>query len=169
MNDLLRYVRRAAMGAAAVVLLSGCFENDFLTPYDGEPVLGFAQVNGSYTPTINITPPPGTATVPTTPIPLTIPVTVELIGPQPSSDIVVTVVRDDAATTAVPGTDYTAPDLTQLVIPANSSTATFNVVLTRRLVRDETRTVTYKLAGSADGSIAAAPNFDDLAITFRGR
>ena len=168
MNQFLHYARKAALGAAAGVLLSGCFENDFLTPYEGPPQVEFEQVSGRYTQSV----PDSSGTVG---------LTVNLIGEQRSADITVGVVVDAAATTAVEGTHYRFPDGPQVTIPAGQSTGTFRIQTidgplagpvrnAQGAITTPAQTVALdiELAGSADGEITGADNLDDFTLTIVG-
>ena len=168
MNQFLHYARKLALGAAAGVLLSGCFENDFLTEYDGPLQVEFEQVSGQYAQSS----PDSSGTIG---------LTVNLIGPQQPTDVTVQVVVDAASTTAGDGVHYRFPDGAQVTIPAGQSTGTFRIqTIDGALagpVRNaagaivtpaETRTLDLELSGTADGTITGADNLDDFTLTIVG-
>ena len=163
----LRPARSLALGLLAAVALSGCFENDFLTPYEGPTVVEFEQVAGRYTRTVN----EGAGNVE---------IQVNLIGPQQSSDTQINV-DVVGGSTAAEGTHYSFPNGRSVTIPANSSSGmlTINVPVgplagpVRNdqgvIIRPaETATLRLELAGTPDGSIEGAENFDDFVLTIVG-
>lgn len=151
-----RTARLAAFALLVGLPLSGCFDT-FAEPYDGPPLVEFAQVGGQYSATVNQT--AGTVQLP-----------VNLIGPQQGSPITINV-RVDEASTAVEGTHYSFPDGAQVTIPANSNTGFLNIdIINGGLPAEATATGTLimELEGSADGSIQGAENLDDFTLTIRG-
>ena len=164
MNQFIHFARKAALGAAAGLLLTGCFENDFLTTYEGVDQVGFAQVSGRYSAAVAET--AGTVNL-----------TVELISSSGTlpNDIVVGVSVDASGTTAVAGTHYNFPDGAQVTIPAGEVTGTFPIqVLDGPLVGAvgttpaQRVTLDLELTGTSDGTVVGAENWDDFTLTIVG-
>ena len=88
---IFRSARLVALGLAAAVVLTGCFENDFLTEYEGPTVVEFDQVAGRYSRSVQ----EGSGDTGL------VGLTVNLIGPQRSSDTVINVDVIADGTTAV--------------------------------------------------------------------
>ncbi len=165
MNKFLRFARKAALGAAAGVLLSGCFENDFLTTYQGPDQVAFAQVSGRYT--LAVGERAGTVNL-----------TVELISSTGTlaNDLTVDVLVDAAGTSAVDGVHYRFPNGRQVTIPAGKATGTLPIEVIDGPLAGATATAAaqrvtldMELSDSADGSVTGAENWDDFTLTIVGQ
>ena len=151
----LRTLTTSALALGLVIPATGCFET-ISGPYDGPTVVEFAQFAGAADPyTRTVGEDAGTVGL-----------TVNLIGPQQASDIVIQVAVDEGASTAEAGSDYTFPNGAQVTIPANSSSGTLSInVLDDGDDDGDAETIVMELAGTADGSIEGADNFDDFTLT----
>lgn len=147
----LRTLTTSALALGIVIPFAGCFET-VAGPYDGPTFVEFAQVpGGPYSRSVDED--EGTVGL-----------TVNLIGPQQASDIVVEVTVD-AASSAIAGTDYSFPNGAQVTIPANSSSGMLMIEVINDSDDDGPKTVVMELAGTSDGSIEGADNFDDFVLT----
>ena len=153
MNQFLRYAQKAALGLAAGVFLTGCFENDFLTPYEGPDVVEFDQVAGGYT----ITAIEGDDLYE---------LRVNLIAPQRGTATEIEVAVVDSLTTGDEGTLFEFPEGRTVTIPANSSFGTLPIrILNNSVESNGTRTIGLELVGSSDGTVTGADNLDDFLFT----
>jgi hypothetical protein len=129
--------------AACAFLLTGCFD-DFSEPFDGDPTVEFAQVGGDYD--ITLSDGSGNDTL-----------IVNLIAPQFSEDKTINFVVVDEFSTAEEGVNYALPDGDSFTLPADSSFGeVVFTVLDGQIPAGETRTMYFRLLGSADGEIVPA-------------
>ena len=153
MNSFIRYTQRAALGLAAGTFLMGCFENDFLTEYDGPDVVEFEQVAGRYT--LNAIEGDDLYEL-----------RVNLIAPQRSSATEIEVTVVDSLTTGAEGALFEFPEGLTVTIPANSSFGTLPVRFLNNSVESNTsKTLGLELVGSPDGTVTGADNLDDFLVT----
>ena len=135
--------------------LTGCFE-DPVGVYNQDPQVEFAQVSGRYSAAVA----EGAGTVA---------LTVNLIGPQRSTDTVVDFMVGEG-TTAVEGTHYSFPNGMQVTIPANSSFGDLEVnVLPNSLDAGASGALELVLEDSQDGAVKAAPNLGTFTLTIVGQ
>lgn len=149
---MLRFIRPAALVAALAVLTTGCFE-DLAGPYDGPPLVEFAQVEGGYTAVV-----PDAAG--------TVTLTVNLIAPPQGSPVTVGVAVGGSASE---GTHYTFPEGAQVTIPANSNFGELPInILDGDIPAGETVELELELTESQDGSVEGAENLDDFTLAIEG-
>ena len=146
-----------AFAVSLALPLSGCFE-EITGPYDGPTRVEFAQFPGSAT---------GYGRT-SCEDDGTIEATVNLIGPQRSSDLTVNFSVDGESSSAQEGTQYSFPEGTQVTIPAGQSSATFPIqIIDDTDNDDDVVTLALELTSTSDASVEPAENFKRFTFTFQ--
>lgn len=156
----LRTLLSAALLFVGGLALSGCFDT-IAGPYDGPLQVGFSQeINGRSIGGYSATVGEGTGTVT---------LSIELIGPQRSSDTVFPVTLAEGST-ATEGTHVSFPNGKTVTIPANSSFGTLSVnIPDGSLDAGATAAAVIEVMTSQDGAVIPAENWKQFTLTVAGQ
>jgi hypothetical protein len=159
--------------SAFVFSAGGCIKNDDITFTETVIEMDAAAYNANFTgrtyPMLTRVPGQGRATSANFSDPLltrssgNFQLRVNLVGPQRSSDVVVTYAVDAAATTAVPGTHYAALGGT-VTIPANSSFGYIPVSIINAAPAPGTTVDLVVTLRSADGGARISENYKSVGL-----